>query len=239
MRHFAFVGRYGGLLVFLTLAAAASLACTIPGLVAEPTPPPAPTPEGDTIFFDAPFATDLEAGRPIPGTQIMYVQPVNNLYELSIDGLQAYRQVGDSLTWRGVVAPGVFGDYRLRLRSNFLGELQAEGQVDIAVFNPTPVEIPPTQAPDARVYLSSIPISYFVPEGNRIPGTSLIYEGRQSDIAELSGTAGYPFFALDDSLLWVGKLRNNVFIRYNLRVSSLTDQGLGLTGTAELWVNDV
>lgn len=225
-RHFTFL---------VLMLAATTLACIIPGIASDPTPPPNPTPEGDTLFFSATYSTPLEPGTTIPGTRIVYVQEVADLYEFSIDGLQAYRQVGDSLTWRGVVAPGVFGDYRLRLRGDFLGRLQAEGQVDMAIFNPTPVEIPPTQTPVAAIHVEGITANYYVPQGARIPGTTLIFEGLQNDLAELSGTAGYPFFAREDSLLWSGKLRENVYIRYNLRVSSLSDDGLGLAGTAELW----
>lgn len=223
------------LALFIVLLTVTSLACVIPGLNPDPTPPPDPTPVGDTLFFSATYNTPLEPGMRIPGTRIVYVQTVADLHEFSIDGLQAYRQVGDSLTWRGVVAPGVFGDYRLRLRGDFLGRLQAEGQVELAIFNPAPVEIPPTETPQDAIHVGGIASSYYVPQGARIPGTTLIFEGLQNDLAELSGTAGYPFFALEDSLLWSGKLRENVYIRYTLRVSSLTEDGLGLTGTAELW----
>jgi len=221
--------------LLIVLLIVPSLSCAVPGINPDPTPPPEPTPEGDTLFFQATLNTPLQEGANILGTRIVYVQTVGDLHEFSIDGLQAYRQPGDSLTWRGVVAPGVFGDYRLRLRSDFLGRLQAEGPVDLAILNPTPVEIPPTQIPPAAIHLDGITANYYVPRGARIPGTTLIYEGLQNDLAELSGTAGYPFFAQEDSLLWSGHLRDNVYIRYNLRFSSLDENGLALTGTAELW----
>lgn len=222
-----------GLLVLLL--ALSNMACAIPGINFNPTPPPQPTPEGDTLFFRATYSTPLEPGSTVPGTRIVYVQPMGDLHEFTIDGLQAIRQPGDSLTWRGVIAPGVFGDYRLRLRADFLGRLQAEGPVEVAILNPTPVEIPPTQTPETAINIQGIAADYYVPQGARIPGTTLIYEGMRNDLAELSGTAGYPFFAREDSLLWSGKLRDNVYIRYNLRVSSLNEDGLSLTGTAELW----
>lgn len=221
------------MLVILWLS---SMACAVPSFNSEPTPPPEPTPEGDTILFTAPYDVQLREGAMIPGTNVRYVQSVGDVHELSIDGLQAYRQVGDSVTWRGIVAPGVFADYRLRLRSDFGGGLHAEGEVSLAVLNPAPVEIPPTQTPDASIHFAGMPINYFVPEDHRVPGTTLVFQGVQNDLAELSGTASYPFFARDDSLLWLGKLRDNVHVRYNLRVSSLSQNGLGLSGTAELWV---
>ncbi|MDX1687772.1 MAG: hypothetical protein R3248_07295 [Candidatus Promineifilaceae bacterium] len=226
--------------LFLIIALiTAALACAIPGTGGTPTPPPSPTPVGDTIFFTAPYAITLEPGTTIPGTEITFVQQMDALYELRVEGLRAVRQDGDALTWRGIVAPGVFGTYRLRLRSPLVGQLRAEGDVDLAVLNPAPVELPPTDTPPAgSVHYNSIPVQYFVPEGHRIPGSTLVYDGQEDGIARLSGTAGYPYFALDASILWLGKLRENVYIRYNTRVSSLNENGLGLTGTAELWVTE-
>lgn len=230
------VFRRFGTLLFLLLAP--TLACTIPGVRTEPPVLPTPTPQGDMLFFTAPYSFPLEPGETMPGTQIRYVQAVGELHELAIDGLHAYRQVGDSLSWRGIVAPGVQGTYRLHLQGNFRGQIQAAGEVRLAVLNPAPVEIPPTQTPAGTVYFGGIPISYRVPQGARIPGTTLIYEGEQNEVGELSGTAGYPFFARDDSLIWLGKLRENVMIRYNLRVEQLDVNNLFVGGTAELWVTE-
>lgn len=224
------------LLALLFLLLAATLACAIPGFDSDPTPPPEPTPPGDMIFYTAPFRAQLHAGTYIPGTQIGYLQSSGEVHELLIDGLRAYRQVGDSITWRGIVAPGVQGTYQLRLQSGFRGELSAEGQVELVVLNPIPVEIPPTQTPAGSIYFSGIPVNYVVPDGAAIPGTSLVYEGQRNGVAELSGTAGYPFFSVEDSLLWLGKLRQDVTVRYNMRVNRLDQYGLHLSGTAELWV---
>lgn len=224
--------------LFLIIAfAVTALACVIPGRGGTPTPPPSPTPPGDTLFLTAPYAITLEPGTTIPGTEITFVQQMDTVFELRVEGLRAVRQDGDALTWRGIVAPGVYGTYRLRLRSPLVGQLRAEGEVDLAVFNPAPVELPPTDTlPAGSVYFNNIPVQYFVPEGHRIPGSTLVYDGQDDGIARLSGTAGYPYFALDASILWLGKLRENVYIRYNTRVSSLNEHGLGLTGTAELWI---
>lgn len=221
----------------LLLLLGTALACTLPGIRSTPTPRPAPTPEGDAITFTAPYTFDLRPGNTIPGTQIKFVQG-SEVYELSINGLQAYRQIGDSLAWRGIIAPGVLGDYRLRLQSSFRQPLQAQGEVTLTIFNPSPVEIPPTQLPPGNLYFSNIAVHYAVPVERRIPGTTLVYEGEQNQVAELSGTAGYPFFALDDSLLWSGKLRENVYIRYNVRISDLDEEWLELQGTVELWIEE-
>lgn len=222
--------------LLLLLLLGSSFSCALPGFQQTPTPRPAPTPEGDLITFAAPFTIELRPGSTITGTQIEYIQGNDDVYEFSINGLQAYRQLGDSLSWRGVIAPGVFGDYRLRLQSSFLEPLQAQGEVVLTVFNPAPVEIPPTETPPGDLYVNDISVSYAVPADHRIPGTTLVYEGEQNQVAELSGTVGYPYFALNDSLLWSGKLRENVYIRYNLQISNLDEAWLELNGTAEIWI---
>jgi hypothetical protein len=188
------------------------------------------------IFFTAPYNVPLQPGTYIPGTQIGYIQSAGDLHELLIDNLRAYRQIGDSITWNGIIAPGVHGNYRLHLQGSFGGALQAEGEVRLSVLNPTPVEIPPTSTPLGTIVFSGIPVTYVVPEGSRLPGTTLVYEGERNGVAELSGTASYPFFAVEDSLFWVGKLRDEVTVRYNLRVNRMDTYGLHLAGTAELWV---
>lgn len=223
-------------LLALLLLAAAALACAVPGFDGEPTPPAEPTPPGDMIFFTAPYRVPLQPGTYIPGTQIGYIQSSGELHELLIDNLRAYRQVGDSVTWSGVIAPGVHGNYRLHLQGSFTGALQAEGEVRLSILNPTPVEIPPTSTPLGSIVFTGIPVNYVVPEGAQIPGTTLVYQGERNGVAELSGTASYPFFAVEDSLIWVGKLREEVTVRYNLRVNRMDDYGLHLAGTAELWI---
>ena len=226
---------YRQAIIILLLILCTSLACAIPGINSAPTPPPEPTPEGDILHFTAPYRVALEPGVTIPGTRITYLQMVGDVHEISIDGLRAYRRVGDSLTWRGVIAPGLFGEYRLRLSSDIQGRLLAEGEVALAVLNPEPVEVPPTQSPEGSLHFQGIPVTYYVPEGYSVPGTTLVYQGLQNDLAELSGTASYPFFARDDSLLWLGVLRQNIFVRYNMRVAGLNENGLTLSGTADVW----
>ena len=73
-------------------------------------------------------------------------------------------------------------------------------------------------------------------KGAQVPGTTLVYEGEQDQGAELSGTNGYPYRALGDSLIWIGRLRGNVIVRYSLRVAALSENSLRLLGTAELWI---
>ena len=73
--------------------------------------------------------------------------------------------------------------------------------------------------------------------GRRSPGLGSLDQGegdQQSQLAQLSGMSGYPYLALGDSLVWTGRLRENVYIRYSLRVTGLSEDGLRLAGTADL-----
>lgn len=222
-------------LIILTM-----LACAIPGLGdGPPTPPPSPTPEGDTLLFNAPYVANLTPGVTVPGTLITYVGPSGDRFQLMIDGLSAIKANGDSLPWVGMVGRGVHGNYQLNLRANLLGQLTAEGSVRLSIFNPNPVQLPAGQSPvGAKAHFAEIPINYIVPQGATIPGTSLLFEGQENQFARLSGTADYPYYAQNDSLLWLGKLLDNVTLSYDLHVQSLDEYGLGLSGKAELWISD-
>lgn len=205
--------------------------------VGEPTAEPTPTPEGDTITFQTiTYRVSLVPGETIPGTSMTYVGQNNSAYEVSIDGLPAYKQPADSLSWKGIVGPGVTGRYNLRLATTILGELFAAGTVNITVLNPFPIELPSNQEITAPLYFNELVAQYYVPVGRAIPGTSLVYQGSSELGAELTGTAGYPYFAQGDSLRWTGQLRDNVFLRYNLRILTISAEGMRVAGTAELWV---
>jgi hypothetical protein len=108
----------------------------------------------------------------------------------------------------------------------------------VAVFNPAPVEVALSNLPSTAPDFIDIPISYVVPQNNTVPGTTLIYTGREGDQARLSGGQGYPLFPLGNSMTWSGRLGPNVLLRYDLVVSRLDDYGLGLSGTARLWITN-
>lgn len=202
-----------------------------------PTPEASPTPQGDTITFTTlTYRTSLTEGGLIPGTTIAYIGRNEELYEVTIDGLTAMKQPADSLNWKGLVAPGVVGLYTLRLLSDFTGNAYAAGRVDLTILNPFPIELPNSQQFATPLHYNEIVIQYYVPVGYAIPGTTLVYKGRTDVGAELSGTSSYPYVGQGDSLRWTGQLRENVAVRYDLRVVSIQDEGMRVLGTAELWI---
>jgi hypothetical protein len=216
-----------------------SLACAF--LPDEATPQPATyvPPSNEVVSYLVPaYGIGLAPSERVPGTQMAYIGTRDNGYEVSIDGLRVIKQPGDSFFWKGIISPGVVGRYDLRISSTFLGnDLQVIGPVELTVLNPKPVELDNANIPTEGMYhFNNIAINYNIPKGGQVPGTTLIFDGRTEQGAQLSGTTGYPYRALGDSLIWNGRLRGNVSTRYNLRVTNISEDSLSLVGLAELWV---
>lgn len=204
-----------------------------------------PTPVGDTISFLVPaYAINLDPGETVPGTRLTYVGRSGDDYEASIDGLTALKRTGDSLYWSGVVAPGVFGNYNLRLTTAIFGGLPVAGPVELIVFNPEPFELASDAEPDTFLHYGNLVMDYKVPVGVAVPGTTLFFEGvetqgigdQSSQLARFRGLQGYPNIAVGDSLVWMGRLRENVLVRYNLRALSFDERAIHLVGTGDLWI---
>jgi hypothetical protein len=197
---------------------------------------PAPT---DALLFKAPLYTaTLGIGEVVPGTQLRYLARNGSEYQVTIDGLGATKRVGDSFTWRGTIAPGVIGRYNLRITPTFItDDLIVAGPVEIVVLNPIPIELSGTATGEAGdIHYAGIPIDHTLPVGGQLPGSTLVFQGLTEDGALLGGTEGYPYRAIGDSLIWIGRLRSGVTARYALRVTTLDEGRLRLSGTAELWV---
>lgn len=225
-----------GMLLALLLAG-----CNLSGNAGPPTltPPPAPTPTGSTLFFNAPYNIALPPETRVPGTGIFYQGPQNDVYLFTIQGLQAFKRVDDTINWNGIIAPGVVGNYNLQLKLNSNispAQLYATGPVRVGIMNPLPREVPLDSMPSSLAWFDNIRIDYVVPQGEQVPGTTLVFQGIQDNTAYLTGGTGYPYFPLGNSVIWFGRLTDRVLVRYDLRVSRLDEIGLGLTGTARLWL---
>lgn len=193
----------------------------------------------DLLTYKVPISVlTLEPGETIPYTQLGYQEHVGSIYRVLIDNQVAEKRVGDSFRWRGVIAPGVSASYDLRIAPTFSQDnMLLGGSVELAVFSPVPVEIEGEPANvEGRLHFSGIFTDYEVQTGQFVPGTTLTYLGQSEQGAELSGVDGYPFRSVGDSVIWSGRLRENVNVRYSLRVISIKDESLRLIGTAELWM---
>ncbi len=211
-----------------------------PGL-GTATPQPFPTPVGDTLPFSIPtYNVELLPGGRVPGTQLIYVrQRETNAYEVTIDGQAVLKQPGDSFLWQGIIAPGVFGRYNLRLQPIFLSNLQAAGNVDITIFNPEPVELTAFNLTPGVVYFPAAPVAWRVLPQTVIPGTNFVYMGAEGEVIQLArlGDVALPPFAAGDSLVWQGRLRQNVLVRFDLALQTPEADGvLPVRGSATLWL---
>ena len=228
------------------------VACTgLPSLpkIGNDSPPASPTPLGDIISYTvAVYSKTLHPGDKIPGTALEYIQPDNGAFQVRINGQLATKRNGDSFAWKGVVAPGVIGNYNLRLTSLLRGELVAAGQIHFNVLNPQPTTVADfeTQIVNASVHHSNIPLQYNVPAGRQIPGTALVFEqmvdgstaGIGQTMAQLSGTEEYPYFATGDSITWQGQLRPNLLVKHTFRIVQISSANLLIVGTTELWIHE-
>ena len=216
-----------------------SLACVVGG--SDPsTPDVKPTlPPNEVVTFKLPFfSTSLNPGETIPGTKMTYVNREGDVFNVTINDLPAAKRVGDSFAWRGVMAPGVIGNYNLRISPTLLtGALIAGGSVEITVLNPIPVELGNDyNVLNSQLHFNNIAVDLDTGRGQQVNGTTLIFEGNTDQGAELSGTGSYPYRLLGDSLVWTGRLRGNVIVRNSMRVAEISDENLRLVGTAELWI---
>lgn len=238
------MNRFSWTLGFVACLLLASLACTIPGI--NPSGPAAtPTPMGDTLSYTIPaYTINLDVGDTVPGTQLTYVAREGDLYRVTIDGLQAQKRTGDSFIWSGLLAPSVHGNFNLRLTTAVFGSLPVAGTVELTVFYPQPVSLAPLPDLSNALAFRNTVINDYVPAGRAIPGTTLVFErmqvqgegDQQTRQAQLSGLTGYPYLAVGDSLQWTGRLRDNVFVEYSLRLISIAEDGIRVAGFANVWV---
>ncbi|MBK8985934.1 MAG: hypothetical protein IPM39_07605 [Chloroflexi bacterium] len=233
------------LLGFVLMLMVTALACALPGS-GPSAPAPTPTPLGDSITFTIPaYAANLAPGDGVPGTGLKFIDRQVDAYQVSIDGQTALKRAGDSFFWSGVLAPGVFANFNLRLTASVFGSLPVAGLVELIVLNPQPVEELGIPANSGTYRYSHVVADYTIPVGYQVPGTTAVFTGveergqgsQTARFARMSGMSGYPYLALGDSFVWTGRIRDNVHLAYNLRVTTLNEQNLRLTGTAELWVD--
>lgn len=230
-------------LILFSLFFFVMLACTVPSVnLPELGPPATPTPMGDTLQFNIPiYNVGLQPGGTVPKTRLEYVRELESgVYEMRIDGQTVNKRSGDSFFWNGVISPGVLANFNLRIIIEGLNQLQVTGPVEIFVLNHVPVELATLPVDETFTNYRGIAIDYRMPEGSTIPGTAVIYSGMQEQggnaLAVLTGSTTYSQLAIADSMIYTGQLLNNVYVRYSLRVLSIDENGLRLTGTAELWV---
>ena len=185
--------------------------------------------------YSTAFERNIPTGQTLPGTDIKYIGKTEQGAQMSIGGQTAIKRSLDSLTWHGDVAPGVNVDYSLRILTFDSQSLDTGGTAKVVLASVKPQAASPTSLPKDALTFKGV-VSYNVPKGKTIPGTTISYEGKTPDGAKLGGIEGYALRKQADSILWTGRLADKVFLGLDLRVVLFTDSSLRTTGTATLYI---
>lgn len=195
---------------------------------------PRPGPSEGSLTYRGPVELSTEPGEYVAGTDILYVGASEGRAEFQIEGQPARKKIGDSLDWHGEAVDGV--DLKLNLRVLLITEqsVHTGGTVAIEVRNASPRSMP-VDTGSANKF--TVAVTYAVEKGERIPGSLLSYEGKDEERgAVLGGVEGYPYRKAGDSIDWEGRLRDNVWLRLNLRVLFFNDKTLRVGGLATIWL---
>lgn len=185
--------------------------------------------------YSTAFERSIAAGQTLPGTDIKYVGKTEQGAQMSIGGQPALKRALDSLTWKGEVAPGVTIDYNLRIVTFDSDSLNAGGTAKVILSNANPQPVPATSLPKDALTFKGL-VTYNVPKGKTIPGTTITYDGKTPDGARLGGMDGYPLRKEADSIAWIGRLADKVFLSLDLRLLVYSENSMTVTGAATLYI---
>jgi hypothetical protein len=186
------------------------------------------------LTYTAPVEISVKTGENLPGTSIRYVGQSEKGAEVLIAGQHAFKQKGDSLDWKGNPVEGVSADLSLRVLWFTEDTLHLVGTGTVVVQQPNPQ--PASIQTDWPLKFTNAPVTYGVDRNEYIPGTTIEYLGEEEEGAHLGGIDGYPYRKGADSILWDGKLRENVYLRLNVRVLYIGENSLRVGGTANIWI---
>lgn len=178
-------------------------------------------------------AITVPVGEELPPTGIRYDRMEDRGAYLIIDGQQALKKKGDSLSWSGTPRDGVSLTLKQRVLWYTEDELHLVGTAEVVVDDALPAAGPIATTSPVKY---SGPVAYGVKKGSMIPGSSLTYLGETDDGAELGGLSEYPYRMVGDSIVWEGTLRPGVYSRLDLRVVQFDGRTLRVGGVVTLWI---
>lgn len=187
----------------------------------------------DQLTYRLPTTLTIAVGQTLPGTDIRYQRMSDKGAHVLIKGQEAIKRQGDSLDWRGQPLPGVDVDLQLRILWYNEQELRVVGTAKVVIkgVQPRPAVIT-TSAP---MHYTG-PVFYSLARGAVLPGSTLTYGAKTEEGVKLGGIEGYPFRQVGDSISWEGVLREDVYLRLDLRVLQFDERGLRVLGIVNLWL---
>jgi hypothetical protein len=195
--------------------------------------PGAGSESGGVLTYDGATEHGIAPGESIPGTNIKFVANTAEGAEVLINDQRAIKKIGDSLDWKGTVGPGVEVLMPQRIALITDNRLQTVGTVRVTIkgVNPTPGTVPA-----GGQYIYKVASGYTVRKGERVPGTTLVYQGKTDEGARFAGTNDYPYRRVGDSVSWQGQLVPGVALDTTLRVVAYTEDIVTLAGLATIIV---
>jgi len=186
------------------------------------------------LTYTAPYEIGITAGNFLPGSELQYRGIADDMAEVYIKGKRALKQKADSLSWEGQVREGVSLDLDLRVLWFDESTLHVGGTAKVTVKGVVAqVSAPPETT---ALMFGNAPVAYTVQKNEAIPGTLLTYRGKTDEGAELGGTEDYPYRKSGDSIVWTGTIKDDVWLRLDVRVGVYTEQTLAVAGLASLWI---
>ena len=192
-----------------------------------------PGKDSTSIDYDLATTVTVAANKALPGTGIRYESMGDDGAHLTIDGEKIIKLKGDSVFWKGTLAPGVTADEQLRVVWFTSDNLTLAGTVKLHLDSVAPSASKPVTT--STVTFSG-PEVYGLAKGAKIPGTQLVYEGSTDKGAQFSGIEGYAYRQAGDSLVWEGMLRDGVYLRFEGRVIQFSSGSARIAGIVTLWI---
>lgn len=185
------------------------------------------------LTYQLATALSVPVGETLPPTGIRYDRMEERGAYLIIDGQEALKKKGDSLSWSGEPWEGVSLALKQRVLWYTEEELHLVGTAKVVVDETQPAAGPIATTSPVKY---SGPVAYGVKKGSTIPGSTLTYLGKTDEGAELGGLSEYPYRMAGDSIVWEGTLRSGVYSRLDLRVVQFDDRALRVGGVVTLWI---
>ncbi len=202
------------------------------GLTACALQPEGPSP----LVYEGPYRVDLAVGQGLPGTDVRYLGLGPRGARVQIRGQEVIRLAGDSIEAEARPHPTLKARYQLRVYAYDERALHAFGTVRVELQEVRPRAAP---LPSSAAVRFTAPVTYRVPKGGVIPGTSIVFAGKEEGRARLEGVSGYPYRNVGDSILWTGQIHPMVYLDATFRVLLIEEGWLTVVGTAEVRLSEM